>query len=86
MNEFLDREASCVAMDYDAAVAMADEAKAGRAAAPSSQGAASGGVRGGASFEDDEAAAAAYHAELSQPPLPLEALPPQPEDEWADTE
>eukprot|EP00969_Alexandrium_andersonii_P111475 4922916-Alexandrium_andersonii.AAC.1 len=29
MNEFLEREAASVAMDYDAAVKMADEAKAG---------------------------------------------------------
>eukprot|EP00969_Alexandrium_andersonii_P208830 9223037-Alexandrium_andersonii.AAC.1 len=65
---------------------MADEAKAGRAAAPSSQDAAASSVRGGASFEDDEAAAAAYHEELAQPHLPLEALPPQSEEEWADTE
>eukprot|EP00969_Alexandrium_andersonii_P206587 9127236-Alexandrium_andersonii.AAC.1 len=71
MNEFLDREASGVAMDYDAAVAMADEAKAGHAAAPSAPADAAGGVRGGASYEDDEAAAAAYHEELGLQQLPL---------------
>eukprot|EP00969_Alexandrium_andersonii_P253742 11215078-Alexandrium_andersonii.AAC.1 len=61
-------------MDYEAAIALAEEAMASRDARSSAPSAPSGGVRGGASSEDEEAAAEAYHAELARPLVPPEAL------------
>eukprot|EP00969_Alexandrium_andersonii_P324190 14324220-Alexandrium_andersonii.AAC.1 len=69
-------------MDYDAAVAQAEDALAGRDSRSRALAAPSDGVRGGASSEEEAAAAEAYHEELARSPAPMEAPQPPPLEDW----